>query len=663
MKHSLSIKLFSLVTILLLILGISFVFLNFYNHSKENIESLLTSNIQTNSLKLKHYLDTNLQDQNINQIKSHLDLLSNVNDSIENIYIYNEKRVPIYSSDRNFDTYDSTNCIPIFEILNNDIFHNSCYTISTKFYKGLKPFYYSTHIYLSQTYLDSLFYDQTMELLFEYFITVILMFFITWLIISKVIKTPLEKLRQYAYYENKPPQPFYIQEIESIRYSLEMTFNRLHKEQQELYSLSTRDQLSGLYNKRSLIEKMDWLISEKSRKKEKFAVMFIDLDNFKTVNDSMGHNIGDKVLQEVSNQLLASVRKHDIVSRIGGDEFVVVLSQIDIDTRIIEVIERIRTTILTPILLQSIKYQITASMGIALYPKDGTDTNTLMRNADIAMYKSKELGKNIYHFFTDSYNVDIQQKVSIQNLLIEALENHYFELYYQPKVDIKTQKVSSCEALIRLIHPKKGLISPNEFISIAEENNFIVPLGYWVIEESVRQLKAWRNTPFQDIKVSINLSAKQFQDTQLISKLKEYTQDIDRSKLDIELTESVFVNSFDSQHTIINEIKKLGFSLSLDDFGTGYSSLSYLKNIPFNTLKIDKTFIDDLETEKGKEFVRMIINIAVSLGLEVVAEGVETEKQKAYLDSVNCKCYQGYLFSKPLPIEGFEMLLKSKKNL
>jgi diguanylate cyclase (GGDEF)-like protein len=657
-SHGISIKLFTILILFLILSGVSVVFINFYSTSKANIEMLLKSNIQTNSLNMKHYLDTNLNEKSIQEITSHLDTIRSTNELINNIYIFNADKKLIYSSSRTPYTYKTSECVEIFNILEVDILEQNCYTFKSKKYLGLAPYFYTIEISLSHNYLDSLFYKHSLALFIEYLVTLFFIFLFALALFSKLIKNPLEKLRQFAYYESKIPNNFFIHEIESIRYSLEMTFKRLHQEQKELYKLSTKDHLSGLYNKRSLIEKLEWLIAEKGRKGQKFTVVLLDLDNFKNVNDSMGHDIGDKVLQEVAASILNSLRSNDIVSRIGGDEFVIVLPEATLNVQIIEVLERIKANIANPIILESIRYNIASSMGNAIFPKDGEDANSLIKNADIAMYKSKENGKNTYHFFNDSFNIEIQQKIAMQNLILSSYENNYFKLYYQPKVDLATNKALSCEALLRLVHPQEGMIPPNEFIGVAEENGFILPLGYWVIQESVRQLKAWKNTPFENLKISINISARQFQDGDLLKKLEEYTQDIERAQLDIELTESVFVNNYDNQYKIIHKIKELGFSLSLDDFGTGYSSLSYLKNLPFNTIKIDKVFIDDLTTQKGEEFVKMIINIAKILNLEVVAEGVETQEQERFLKAIECDSYQGYLCSKPLPVTAFEQLLQ-----
>jgi len=269
------------------------------------------------------------------------------------------------------------------------------------------------------------------------------------------------------------------------------------------------------------------------------------------------------------------------------------------------------------------------------------------------------MGKNNYQFFTDNLNKIVQDKITMQRLIDDALEHNYFQLYYQPKVDLKTGKIVSCEALIRLIDPIKGLIPPIEFIPIAEENNAIVSIGKWVIEESTRQIKEWRESDLEDMRIAINISAKQFSDAAFLPLLEKETQDIESKNLEIELTETVLASDNDVLLNLFQAIKSMGIRLALDDFGTGYSSLSYLKNIPFDTIKIDKSFIDDITTdEKGKSFVEMIVKISETLELEIVAEGVERQEQRDILQNLHCHLYQGYLCSQPLPVREFELLVK-----
>ncbi|MEN4052496.1 MULTISPECIES: EAL domain-containing protein [Sulfurimonas] len=661
---TISIKLFTAIVMLLLFTGGSYLFYKFFDDSKEVTERLLEENIQVNILNIKYFLDKNLQKNSINQLKAYLDNIVNSNTVINDIHIIDNQRKLLYATDR--DTlleHEGVHCSAISKIISSDIFEQQCYTFSIKLFDGLKPYYYSSIVYLDKDYLDSLLKDKIIKYLGLFISYTIIFILLLWFTIRKFIIAPLEELRQFAYYSEKTPRQFLIQELESIRYSLELTFRRLKKEQEELFNLSTKDPLSGLYNRLSLIEKINWLISRSQRSHAKFALLFLDLDNFKNINDSRGHEFGDKVLQHISKVLLSSVRDNDIVSRIGGDEFVIVLPDITDNKSILEVIKRIQHSLSMPVVFDNYKYHITCSIGITIYPKDGKNVTELLKNADIAMYKSKELGKNNFHFFTETLNDEIQEKMNIQRLMINALEEGNFKLFYQPKVDIQTNQIVACEALIRLIDPIHGLISPDKFIHIAEENNFIIPLGNWIIEEAAKQLKLWENTPLQDIKLSINVSGVQFKNKNLFKIIENAIKNIDPSKLDIELTESVLMSDFDAKLKVIHQFKTLGLSLSLDDFGTGYSSLSYLKQIPFDTLKIDKSFIDDLENKQDQSFVNMIVTIADELGLEVVAEGVENREQLEYLKKMKCEQYQGYYCSKPLPVQEFETLFRVHNSI
>ena len=366
-------------------------------------------------------------------------------------------------------------------------------------------------------------------------------------------------------------------------------------------------------------------------------------------------------MQKVAEILQQSVRENDIVARFGGDEFVLILTDIEEDITIVNVLERISKHFSKPIELEDGVFHVTASMGVAIYPKDGEDISTLLKNADIAMYNSKSEGKNGYRFFTDSLNELIEERVYISKLMREGFEKGAFELYYQPKVEIETNSIVGCEALIRLHDNDGTIIPPDRFIPVAESNGFIIPLGEWIIKEAVRQIRQWEESELGCIKVSINISGVQFHDTKLTQVLEDNLAHIDPTKLDIELTESVLINHSKEKMKLIDHIKKFGVSFSMDDFGTGYSSLSYLKKIPFDTIKIDKSFIDDLAQPKEREFVRLMIDIAKNLDLEVVAEGVETKEQLEILAKMGCDIYQGYLCSKPLPAKEFEELFKSHK--
>ncbi len=659
---NLSIKLFTIIVLTLLFTSGGFIFYKFFEESKDTTASLLEENIQVNLLNIKYFLDKNLKKNNINQLTAYLDNIVHSNTVIDDIHIINNDKKLLYSTDRDSHTFHKgIRCIPISQIINSDIFNQECYSFSVKLFDRLTPYYYTTNVYLDKKYLSSLLHDKVKKYATLFVGSFFLLLILLWFVINKLLVQPLEELRQFAYYSTKVPRQFFIQELESIRYSLDLTLKRLKKEQQELFKISTKDPLSGLYNRLSLIEKINWLISKSKRSDARFALLFLDLDNFKNINDSRGHEFGDKVLQHVAQVLLHSVRNNDIVSRLGGDEFVIVLPDIQDNDAILEVIYRIRDALNTPVVFDNYKYNITCSIGITIHPKDGKSVTELLKNADIAMYKSKALGKNNFHFFTESLNEEIQEKIQIQRLMVSGLDEGYFQLFYQPKVDINSNKIVGCEALIRLIDPVHGLIPPDKFIYIAEENNFIIPLGKWIIEEGAKQLKKWENTPLKDLRLSINVSGVQFKDPNLINTLENAINTIDRSKLEIELTESVLMSDFDEKLDTIHKFKELGLRLSLDDFGTGYSSLSYLKKIPFDTLKIDKSFIDDLESTKDQSFINMIVTIADELKLDVVAEGVENKEQLEYLKKMKCEQYQGYYCSKPLPVKEFEALFLQRE--
>ena len=659
---SISIKSFVIFAVAVLFSVVTVMFVNFYHTSKSNIATLVKESIQTKVLTLRHFLERNMHIDNANSITAYLDNAVVTSKFISDIHIVTDDHRLIYAADRdNMEKHPGVQCVSIVNISDIDVFKQKCYSFPLRLFRGLKPYYYQVYIYIDISYLDSLLYEQIRRYLIYFLLFGVLFSVLTWFVLRAIVIVPLEKLRQYAYYSTKPPQSFLISEIESIRYSLMMTFKRLKKEQEELYKLSTQDSLSGLYNRLSLLDKVNWLIAQSQREKKRFAVVFIDLDDFKNINDTRGHDFGDKVLQQVSQMLLESVRENDIVARFGGDEFVVVLTDIEDDITIVNVLERIKQMFSKPIEIEKSSYTITASMGVAIYPKDGEDISTLLKNADIAMYTSKEEGKNTYHFFTESLNRLIEEKVRISKLMREGLQKGYFELYYQPKVDIATNRIVGCEALIRLHDPKGDIIPPDKFIPIAESNGFIIPLGEWIIKEAATQIQKWEKSELGNIKISINISGVQFHDVNLFKTLQKSITKIDPQNLDIELTESVLMKESEEKVELIERIKKLGVSFSLDDFGTGYSSLSYLKKIPFDTIKIDKSFIDDLQKPKEGEFVRLIIDIAKNLELEVVAEGVETQEQLEILKKMECDIYQGYLCSKPLPANEFEELFRSHK--
>ncbi len=660
MKHHISIRTFSIIFAIFFTL-IAFVLIyKMQNNEKKNISKVISSDIQSNILSLSFLLKQNLKkNKDIDAIKPKLDSFVSKSTIIKDVYILKQDSKIIYPKNIRGFTLPKDLCKDLKNLNAYNLLNIEGCKQKVIIYNVSKEKDYEIYVITDRKEIKKLIYSPINDYFYFFVPSFFILLLLVWLYLEKIIILPLERLRQFAYYHLQEPKEFLIKELESIRYSLGVTFSRLEKEQQELYKLSTKDTLSGLYNRLSLFDKLEQLMAKSKREKREFAILFIDLDNFKDINDYMGHDVGDEILKYISNILLESVRENDFVSRVGGDEFIVVLPEFKNNIKIVEVAQRIIENISKPVERNSEFFYVSASIGIVLYPKNGKNVTELVKNADIAMYKAKELGKNQFHFFTEELHQNIQQKISMQHLMKEALEKGHFELYYQPKVDIKKDKIVSCEALIRWNDSKKGIIAPDLFIPLAEEGGFIVKLGEWVMKEGAKQIQKWQNTELKNLKISFNVSTYQFYDLKLFDKVKQATKDIDISKFDLEITETAIMKDTKKNIEIIKKIKKLGVSWSLDDFGTGYSSLSYLRQIPIDTLKIDKSFIDAYNEKNGKSFINLIVNMGKILNLKVVAEGVESKKQLSFLKQIGCDEFQGYLCSKPIPADKFERLCKN----
>lgn len=485
-------------------------------------------------------------------------------------------------------------------------------------------------------------------------------FFLFYIVFRKYITIPLEKLRQLAYYNNKIPKAFKIRELESIRHSMVDSFSRLENEKKEFFLMARTDSLSGLANRNSLQEFLDRLIPTAKRKKEEFAFLFLDLDHFKTINDSLGHNIGDELLQKISSILKKVLRPNDFIARVGGDEFVLIIQDFKSNLELTNIIKRVQKQLSKPWVIQTHPVETTCSIGIAIFPQDGKDQISLMKSADIAMYEAKKHGRNQYHFFTKELNDKLLKIINLNKQMRIALKNGDYQLFYQPKVCLKDSKIIGVEALIRWIDKEKGFIPPSDFIPLAEENDFIIELGDWIVEEALNQYLDWKNKGI-DIVMSINISAKQFLQNRFAENLIEKinSKKIEPNRIILELTEYILIDQNNSVYSTLRKLNEFGVSISLDDFGTGYSSLSYLKKYPIDYLKIDKSFIDDSCNSQGKVFIETIVKMGQTLNMKIVAEGVETQEQVEYLKSISCNLYQGYYFSKPIKAKELEEFYKS----
>lgn len=435
---------------------------------------------------------------------------------------------------------------------------------------------------------------------------------------------------------------------------------------EEIKHLAFYDLLTRLPNRRLLLDRLNQALASSARSAKSGALLFIDLDNFKTLNDTLGHDIGDLLLQQVARRLESCIREGDTVARLGGDEFVVMLEDlsdvVDDAAAQAEVVgEKILFIINQPYQLGTNDYNTTPSIGVTLFKEHQSSIDDLLKQADIAMYQAKHEGRNRLRFFDQKMQDTINARVALEGELRKALEQRQFQLYYQIQVD-SSYKPLGAEALIRWFHPERGMVSPFYFIPLAEDTELILPIGQWVLDTACAQLKTWQQEPLtRDLVLAVNVSARQFYQADFVSRVRtainEY--DIDPKLLKLELTESMLVKDIEDTIATMKALNEIGIRFSLDDFGTGYSSLQYLKRLPLDQLKIDQSFVRDISTNlSDKTIVRTIIAMAESLNLNVIAEGVETEEQREILMGRGCKYYQGYLFGKPLPIEQFEALLK-----
>jgi diguanylate cyclase (GGDEF)-like protein len=433
-----------------------------------------------------------------------------------------------------------------------------------------------------------------------------------------------------------------------------------------IHFMANHDELTGLPNRTLLKDRLTQALLYAEQYDRWATVAFIDLDNFKFVNDSLGHNAGDELLKIVANRMVHCVGATDTVVRLSGDEFVILLfdqpKSIDIITA---VLQKIQAAIAEPICVDGHDFQVTCSIGLANYPNDGTDVDMLLANADAAMYRAKEIGRDNFQFYAPECNTKVHEKFLLQKELRSAIARSEFELVYQPQVDLRTGRLFAVEALIRWPNPMRGMVPPAKFIPIAEETGLIVPIGDWVLREACRQNKSWQDAGLPPMAICVNVSARQFKEKNWVRRVASTLGEtgLDARYLELELTESLIMQDVEQAIATMRELQILGVQLSIDDFGTGYSSLAALKRFPVARLKIDKSFIDDIpDDENDKAVAGAVISLGQKLNLRVIAEGVETEAQVAFLRENNCDEMQGYYFSKPLPASDLEKLIRARSQ-
>jgi diguanylate cyclase (GGDEF)-like protein len=435
----------------------------------------------------------------------------------------------------------------------------------------------------------------------------------------------------------------------------------LKKANQKLTYQAYHDALTNLPNRALFIKRAEQAVEYAEYNNESLAILFIDLDNFKFINDTLGHAAGDHLLQEIGKRLLTCTRlPSDTIARLGGDEFTILLRDIKDPTDAAMVADFIIKTLMTPLQFDQHEFYITPSIGISIYPQDGVDVGTLMKNADVGMYLAKKQGRNSYRFYISSANLESAERLNMENKLRQALECNEFEVWYQPRFEIKTGRLLGAEALVRWRSPDFNLVSPSQFIPLAEDTGLIIPLGEWVLRTACEESLRWQRAGEHPLSVSVNLSARQFVQADLLSTIERVLAETGMNPrlLELELTESLIMPNAEDTIETLNALKKMGMQISVDDFGTGYSSLSYLKRFPIDTLKIDQSFVRDMDHDADDcALVSAIIAMAHNLKLDVVAEGVEKIEQLKFLQGYNCDYVQGFLFGKPMPAEEFRRLL------
>lgn len=439
-----------------------------------------------------------------------------------------------------------------------------------------------------------------------------------------------------------------------------------YKNEMRINHMAYHDALTGLPNRLLLIDRIEHAVSRAERQNKIVALLLLDLDQFKMFNDTLGHEVGDELLAEVAMRLKGQVGGLDTVARLGGDEFIILLESIDSPADAAVKALGINEILTVPFFINDQEHHISGSIGIALSPCDGKSIGKLMKNADTAMYKAKEAGRNRFCFYQVAMAENISDRLSLNNDLYQALKNDEFVVYYQPQVEAATGYITGMEALVRWQHPERGLVSPASFLPLAEENGLIVPISDRVLEKACKQIAKWRNKGLKVPHVAVNISTKHFYNMDLVERVKELLSQngLNGSDLTLEITETTAMNSPEEIIPVLNELKSLGVGLAIDDFGTGHSSLAYLKRFPIDTLKIDRAFVMDLVTDSDDEKIVIgILSLGKVFSMKVVAEGVETLEQATILLRHDCETIQGYLFSRPVDAEFMGELLKFKRLL
>ncbi|WP_457561524.1 putative bifunctional diguanylate cyclase/phosphodiesterase [Caminibacter pacificus] len=638
------------------IVGVLSLFIYFiYTEQQSKTVAVIIENIKKD-LQDSSYIASKILNKNndVYFLRPVLDRKVAKNDLIRGFVLADGNKKLFVSGDVDLKVPENNVKKNINDITLKDLLEKKAFVIPIKFYKQNKQKVYDLYVFLDKDKLKSMFVDLKVKYLVFYFMIISAIFFILNYMVQYYLINPLLRLKLYAEKKDFEPKFIPIKEINDIKNALTQSFKELDTIINNLYKSSITDFLTGLGNKKLLLKEVE----KRIKKGQKFCLLFLDLDNFKEINDFYGHSVGDALIIEVANELKNFVKSDEVITRIGGDEFILLLNDcdtIELNKRLNELLKRLDKKWI----IRNYELSTSASVGVAIYPHDGKSFDELLKNADIAMYEAKHRGRNKYVIFNTDVKEKISKEYTIKTMLQKAIENEEFELFYQPKLD-RNKRVVGCEALIRWIKDGK-VVPPGEFIPVAEKSGLIYEIGKWVIEESAKRVKEWESDEIlKEISLAFNVSVVQMRREGFLNDIRNIISKIkpNVSNLEIEITESVFIENKQRALHLLELLKRMGFKINLDDFGTGYSSISVLKEFKIDILKIDKSFVDEVLSKEGRVYVKTIIDMSKNLNLLTVAEGVEYQEQFEVLKELGVDYFQGYLFAKPLKKEEFEEFVK-----
>jgi len=650
---------FSIILFILFVISLIFYF--FYKEQQQKLFEVLSDNIKK-SLISTSYISTKILNQQQNRenviiIKTLLDRKVAESEYIRGFIVEKDKK-PLYVSGDVHLKIPLNAKTSLKDIKLNDLLDNKAFEKNLVFYINGKKVVYKLYMFLDKDKIKNLFFMLKVKYIAIFYGLIFILFFFLNYVINRVLVIPLVKLQKFAEQKEHKPEKFFIVELDSIKESLANSFEKLDNIIANLYETTITDSLTRVGNRKLLKKHVKELIS----KNKKFAMVFLDLDNFKEINDFFGHSVGDEIIIKVTDILKKIIKKPNIITRLGGDEFILIIETSKELNNLELFLQKIVDEIHQKWVIREEEIYLSASMGIVVYPTDDNSFYELLKKADIAMYEAKKLGKNKYIIFTKDVQEKIDFEFKLKNKLKKALENNEFELYLQPQFS-EDEKIIGVEALIRW-NSDEGIIFPSVFIPIAEKTGLIYEIGKWVIQESVNILNYWqKKDEMKHFSLSFNVSVVQLRHEKFLCDFKEIVKELkidDKAKLEVEITESVFIEDKHRAKYLLAKIREMGFKINLDDFGTGYSSLSVLKEFKMDILKIDKSFVDEVLNKDGEIYVKTIIDMAKNLNLKTVAEGMETREQFEKLRELGVDYYQGYYFAKPMRLEEFEKFVKNR---